>query len=131
MSFWDVVWLIIISFAFVAYLMALFSIFADLFRDTSMSGGLKAVWIVLLIFFPLITALVYIIVRGQGMQERSVAQQREARAQQDEYIRTVAASSSGSSGKSAAEQIADAKSLLDSGTITPDEFAALKAKALA
>jgi hypothetical protein len=124
MSFWEAVWLIIISFAFIAYLMAMFTIIVDLFRDKSVSGVMKAVWFALLIFFPLITALVYLVVRGGGMAERSSRDHRAVRQAEDEYIRSVA----GSAGP--AEQIAEGKRLLDSGAIDAEEFAALKAKAL-
>ncbi|HET9633972.1 MAG TPA: SHOCT domain-containing protein [Terrabacter sp.] len=128
MSFWDIIWFIVVFFAFTAYLMALFWILTDLFRDRELSGWLKAVWIVFLVVFPLITALVYLIARGHGMSERSAQQYAEAQKAQDEYIRSVAGSNGAASG---AEQIAKAKELLDSGAITPDEYAALKQKALA
>jgi hypothetical protein len=77
-----------------------------------------------LIFLPFLTALVYIIARGGGMAERQRAALQRAKADADAYIRDVAA-------KSPADQIADAKKLLDAGTINQDEFARLKAKALA
>jgi hypothetical protein len=123
-SFWDVVWYTLVVFAFVAYLMLLFMILRDLVGDRDLSGWWKAVWVVLLLFVPWITALVYLIARGRGMSERTMAAQLQAKEQTDAYIKTVA-------GKSAADQIADAKTLLDSGTITHPEFEALKAKALA
>ncbi|GAA4355882.1 SHOCT domain-containing protein [Angustibacter luteus] len=125
MSFWDVVWFIIISFAFIAYLMVLFAIIGDLFRDRETSGVVKAIWIVLLIVLPLLTSLVYLIARGSGMAERQAAAVKGAVEQQDAYIKSVAGSTS------PAEQIKHAKDLLDSGAITQDEFASLKAKALA
>ena len=123
MSFWDIIWFIIVSFAFIAYLMVLFNILIDIFRDDSLSGWLKAVWIVLLILFPLITAIVYLVVRGGSMARRRVSDVHAAQAAQDEYIRSVA-------GKSASEEIAQAKALLDAGAISQAEFDALKAKAL-
>jgi hypothetical protein len=83
------------------------------------------VWILCLIFFPFITMVVYLIARGQGMAERNLAAAQGMKAQQDEYIRSVA-----SGGSSPADEIARAKSLLDSGAITQEEFNALKAKAL-
>ena len=92
-------------------------------RDRELSGWWKAVWIVLLLFLPWITALVYLIARGKGMAQRTIGAQRQAKEQADAYIQSVA-------GKSAADQTADAKALLDAGTITDAEFAALKAKAL-
>ena len=129
MSFWDIIWFIIVSFAFIAYLLVLFNIIGDLFRDQDTSGVMKAVWLVLLLFFPFLTALVYLIVRGKGMAERSTAAAAGMKAQQDEYIRTVAGGGGGAA--SSADEIAKARSLLDAGTITQAEFDAMKAKALA
>ena len=122
-SFWDFLWYTLVIFAFVAYLMVLFAILSDLFRDRELSGWWKAVWIVLLVFLPWISALVYLIARGKGMSQRTIGAQRQVKEQADAYIQSVA-------GKSAADQITDAKALLDAGTITDAEFTALKAKAL-
>ncbi len=112
-------------FIFFAYLMVLFSIIGDIFRDRKLAGGWKALWIVLLIFFPFITAIVYLIARGGSMAERSAEAAQQMRHAQDDYIKSVAGSSS------PAEDIAKAKSLLDSGAISQAEFDQLKAKALA
>ncbi|MBZ5741357.1 SHOCT domain-containing protein [Nocardioides mangrovi] len=125
-SFWDFFWFIISFFLLMAYLVVLFQILTDLFRDRSTSGVMKAVWVFFLIVFPLITSLVYLIARGQGMAERNMAAVKAAQASQEEYIRSV---SSGAG--SPADEIARAKALLDSGTITEAEYDALKAKALA
>ena len=122
-NFWDTVWLILMTFVLVAYLLVLFQIIVDLFRDKNLGGFSKAIWFIGLVFLPFLTALLYIIFRGRGMSERQVAAVRDARAETHAYIRSVA-------GKSAAEQIADAKALLDAGTINADEFARQKAKAL-
>ncbi|WP_153145030.1 SHOCT domain-containing protein [Dechloromonas sp. H13] len=122
-NFWDFIWLILSTFVFVAYLLILFQIVADLFRDPDLGGGSKALWLISLIFVPMLTALVYVIVRGTGMATRQRAAIERSKAEAETYIRQVA-------GKSPAEQIADAKALLDAGTITQDEFARLKAKAL-
>ena len=124
MSFWDVVWFICISFLFVAYLMILFTILGDLFRDRETSGVVKAVWVVALVFLPLITSLVYLIVRGSSMADRSARAQAEMERAQDERIRRVAAASSPT------EQIAQAREMLDAGVISQSEYDALKAKAL-
>lgn len=124
MSFWDVVWFIIISFAFVAYLIVLFSIITDLFRDRGTSGWAKAVWFIALILLPFLTACVYLIARGSGMSERQAASYDRAKQQQDEYIKQVAGAAS------PADQIAKAKAMYDQGTITQSEYEALKAKAL-
>ena len=124
MGFWDFFWLLVWSFFFVAYLMLLFQIFGDLFRDT-MSGWLKALWVVALIVAPFLSALIYLIARGREMAERQIAAAQEARAATDQYIQSVAGSSS------PADQIASAKALLDRQAITPAEYERLKAKALA
>ena len=113
-----------LSFAIlISYLMVLFTIVGDVFRDRELSGGAKALWIFCLVFFTFITAIIYIIVRGKGMNERAAAQVQQNKQAADNYIRSVASSP--------ADEIASAKSLLDAGTITADEFATLKAKALA
>ncbi len=125
MSFWDVMWFIFVSFAFFAYLMMLFQIIGDLFRDRELSGWLKAVWMIALVFVPFITALVYIIARGSGMTERQVRSMQDQQAQQESYIRSVTTSSS-----SPTAEIEKAKALLDAGTIDNDEYEALKRKAL-
>ncbi|HEY7721612.1 MAG TPA: SHOCT domain-containing protein [Pedococcus sp.] len=127
MSFWDIVWFIIITFAFMAYLMVLFHIMADLFRDSETSGFVKAVWIIALIFLPLLTSLIYLIVRGKGMTERAQRDAEFIKKQQDAYIREVAGSSSANT---PADQIAQARKLLDSGAISQAEYDQLKAKAL-
>lgn len=123
-SFWDYLWSAVVIFAFIAYLMILFNILADLFwRDHKTSGLVKAVWVIFLIVLPYLTALVYLIVRGKGMAERARKQALQAKQQTDDYIRDAA-------GRSPAQEIADAKALLDAGTISQGEFDALKAKAL-
>ncbi|MGC5165632.1 SHOCT domain-containing protein [Luteimicrobium sp. DT211] len=124
MTVWDYFWWIIGVFLFIAYIFVLIQIFTDLFRDRKLSGGWKAVWIVFLIILPVITGLVYLIARGRGMSERQVAAVSDARAQADTYIKQTASTTP-------AEQIATAKSLLDAGTISQEEFDRLKARALA
>jgi len=123
-SFAQWFWLLIWWFLFFAYLVILFQIIGDLFRDHALSGWWKAVWIIFLIIFPFLTALIYVIARGRGMAERQVQAVQQAKSDTDTYIREVA-------GKSPAEHIADAKALLDAGTIDEAEYAQLKAKALA
>ena len=112
------------AFVFIAYLMVLFSIVGDLFRDHKMSGWAKAAWIFFLIIGFWITALIYLIVRGGGMAQRQQAAMQEAQAQADAYIKQVA-------GNSHADEIAKAQALKDSGALTAAEFTALKKKILA
>ena len=125
MSFWDFFLLMIWSYVFIAYLILLFHIIKDVFRDPDLGGGAKALWIIGLIVVPFLIALVYVITRGRGMAERRAAADRQARAETDQYIQSVASTSS------PAQQISSAKELLDSGSITQTEFDQLKAKALA
>ena len=124
-NFWDLIWWFVWAFAFIAYLFALFAIIGDLFRDQKLNGWWKAVWIIFLIFVPFLTALVYLIARGNGMAERSQKEEKQAQAATDAYIRQTAGAASPS------DEIAKAKALLDSGSITQQEFDLLKAKALA
>jgi hypothetical protein len=123
-NFWDIILLILSTFVSVAYLLVLFQIVVDLFRDPDLGGGSKAIWIIALVFVPLLTALLYVIARGRGMAERQRGAVQKARAETEGYIREVA-------GKGPADHIAAAKALLDAGTITQEEYAKLKAKALA
>ena len=126
MDFWDFFWLLIWTFFLVMYLMILFHIIGDLFRDKDLSGWWKALWIIFLIIFPFLAAFIYLIARGRGMAERQAGEMRKAQVATDQYIKSVA-----SQGSSPADQIASAKSLLDSGAITQEEFEQLKVKALA
>jgi hypothetical protein len=123
-NFWDLVWLMLGAFFFVAYLMILFQVVTDLFRDAKVGGVAKGLWLLALVFLPMLTALVYVITRGEGMAERQRSAHDRAKADAEAYIRQVAG------GQSPADQIASAKKLLDAGTISPEEFARLKAKAL-
>ncbi|MFE3292236.1 SHOCT domain-containing protein [Rhodococcus sp. NPDC059234] len=123
-SIWDLLWYTLVVFAFVAYLLILFQILTDLFRDHAMSAVARILWIIGLILLPYVTAFVYLLTRGRGIAERNRASNLEAKQAADAYIREVA-------GQSGAGQIADAKALLDAGTISQAEFDQLKAKALA
>ena len=123
-NFWDLVWLIFSTFIFISYLIILFQIVVDLFRDPDLGGGSRAIWMIGLVFLPFFTAILYVLTRGKGMAERQRATVQKARTETESYIREVA-------GKSPADQIAAAKALLDAGTITQEEYAKLKAKALA
>jgi ABC-type multidrug transport system fused ATPase/permease subunit len=123
----ELLWLMLAIFFMVIYFMILFTILGDLFRDHDTSGWAKAAWIIGLIIAPFLVALIYLIARGGGMAKRAQAAQVEAQKQFAEYARNVAAQSGEGT---ATDEIARAKQLLDSGTISNEEFEALKAKAL-
>ncbi|MGV1036145.1 MAG: SHOCT domain-containing protein [Candidatus Nanopelagicales bacterium] len=114
-------------FLFFAWFMCLFWALGDIFRSKDLGGGGKTLWVIFVILVPWLGILVYLIARGGGMQQRAMEQAQEAQRAQAEYIKSVTATSGGS----ATDQIASAKSLLDSGAITQDEFNSLKAKSLA
>lgn len=122
-SFGNIIWFFISAFVFIAYLFALFSIISDLFRDRELKGWWKALWLIALVFVPFLTALAYLIFRGQGMAERTVNRVVENTVATEEYIRSVAH-------VSPSDEIAKAKALLDSGTITAEEYEHLKRRAL-
>ncbi len=117
-SFWFFIW--------IAAIMVWFRCLFDLFGDSTLSGWGKAGWAILLIFVPWVGALIYLIARGKSMTDRQMAAVAQQQAAQEKYIQEVAGSSN-----SAADQIASAKALLDSGAISQAEFDTLKAKALA
>jgi hypothetical protein len=123
-GFWDFLWLIIWSFFLISYLMVLFQIIGDIFRDNDLGGFAKTIWIIALLVLPLLTALAYILVRGGGMARRRREDIRHATEEAENYIRGVA-------GRSPATEISEANALLQSGAISQAEFERLKARALA
>jgi Phospholipase_D-nuclease N-terminal/Short C-terminal domain len=122
--FLDVLWSMIIFFAFIIWIWLLITVFADVFRRRDIGGGMKAIWIVFVILLPYLGVLIYLIAEHQGMADRSTAQMQQVKEQQDAYIKSVA-------GTSPTDQIAQAKQLLDSGAISQAEFDSIKTKALA
>jgi len=123
--FLDVFWTIIVFFAWVAWLMILFRVIGDIFRRHDTSGWGKAAWLVFVIVLPFLGVLIYLIANGDQMAKRDVEHARAARAEFDDYVKTVADSSG------PAAEIDRAKQLLDSGAINQAEFDAIKAKAIA
>jgi hypothetical protein len=123
-TFGQVMWTMLVFFAWVLFFWLLFTVFGDLFRRHDISGWGKAGWTLFVIVLPFLGIFVYLISQGRQMGERRTAEMQQAQAHMDSYVRSVA--SSGGS----AEQIAKAKELLDSGVIDQTEFDQLKAKAL-
>ncbi|MEI2716350.1 MAG: SHOCT domain-containing protein [Candidatus Nanopelagicales bacterium] len=123
-TFWDLFATTVWIFLLFAFILVLFYIFSDIFRDHTMGGFAKAIWIIFLILIPPLTSLVYLIVRGKGMQQRALAEAEAAQKAQSQYIQQVAGATD------PAEQIAKAKQLLDQGVIDEAEYSKLKAKAL-
>lgn len=122
-SLWDIVVVFFWAFVFLAALTGVAAVIVDLVRDRELSGWFKALWILFLVFFPLIAVLVYLIARGDGMAKRAITEQKNATAATEEYIRSVASSP--------VDEIERAQRLVESGAITAEEFAAIKARALA
>lgn len=123
-SVWNALWVVFVSFLFISVLMLLFTVIADLFRDKQLGGWAKAIWAIVLIAFPLLGTFVYLIARGQGMSERALQDQLDAKQNVDAYIREVA-------GGGAASELEKASALHGAGRISDAEYAALKAKILA
>jgi Short C-terminal domain/Phospholipase_D-nuclease N-terminal len=123
--FLEVLWDMLIFFAWVIFIWIAITVLIDVFRRHDISGWSKAAWTVFVVLIPWIGVLIYLIVNHEGMAERRYREAASAQAQFDEYVRTTA----GSGG--AAGEIERAKALLDSGAISRDEFEAIKAKALA
>ena len=122
-SFWTFLWGLIVIFFMVVYFIMLFTVVIDVFRRHDASGGKKALWLLFLLFFPLLGLIVYLILNGDGIAQRHAASNQRAQQDFDSYVRGVSGGST--------DQIAKAKELLDSGAITQDEFDKLKAQALA
>ena len=120
--FLDVLWTMILFFAWVAWIWIAITIFVDIFRRHDIGGFAKAAWVVFVIVLPFLGVLIYLIAQHDGMRERSVKQAQAQQAAFDQYVRETA-------GGSAAE-IAKAKELLNAGTISQAEFDAIKAKAV-
>jgi hypothetical protein len=124
--FLDVFWTMLIFFFWVIWIWCLIVVLGDIFRRHDASGWTKALWVIFVLFLPILGVLAYLIVNGGGMAQRNVKAQQTAKAEMDDYVRTVAGSGGG-----AAAEIEKAKQLLDSGAIDAQEYEALKRKALA
>ena len=123
--FLDVLWTMLIFFAWIIWFWLLITVFGDLFRRHDIGGGMKTLWIIFVILLPFLGVFIYLISQGRSMAERNVKGIQAQQAQMDAHIKSVA----GSGG--AANEIEKAKTLLDSGAITQAEYDAIKAKALA
>ena len=125
LSLSEFLWSLLVIFFMVIYFMMLFQVIIDVFRRHDESGVKKALWLIALLVLPLFGLLIYMIVNSEGMAERNVSAVQQSQAAFDEHVRTVAGDGGG-----AAAEIAKANELRQSGAITEQEFAALKAKAL-
>jgi hypothetical protein len=123
--FLNVLWDILIIFAWLIFLWIAITVLIDVFRRHDISGWAKAAWVIFVVLLPWIGVLVYLIVYHQGMADRRYKEAATAQAQFDDYVRQTAGTSA-----SPTAEIARAKELLDSGAITQAEFDAIKAKAL-
>ena len=123
-TFLTFLWSLIVIFFMVIFFILLFHVLGDLFSRHDASGLKKTAWVIFLIVFPFVGLFVYYIANSEGMAQRQMARMRQQQGEMDDYIRTVSASSD------PAAQIANAKALLDNGSITQAEFDQLKAKAL-
>jgi uncharacterized membrane protein YcjF (UPF0283 family) len=121
--FLNILWTMIIFFAWVIFIWVAITVLIDVFRRHDVGGWTKAAWVILVIVLPFIGVLLYLLVNHDGMAKRNAKQAEAQKAQFDEYVRETAGGS--------ASEIAKAKELLDSGAISQDEFDQIKRKALA
>jgi phospholipase D-like protein/putative oligomerization/nucleic acid binding protein len=111
-------------FFFVIWIWILIVILNDLFRDHELSGWAKAAWVLFLVFIPFLTALIYLIARGNGMRDRTIKAQADAKKHFDEYVREQAHTSP-------ADELHKLNDLKEKGAISQGEFDQAKAKLLA
>jgi hypothetical protein len=123
--FLNVLWDMLIFFAWVIFIWIAITVLIDVFRRKDASGWTKALWVIFVVLLPWIGVLVYLIVNHDGMADRRAKETEAAQSQFDDYVRRTAG------GAGAASEIEKAKQLLDSGAITQEEFDSIKAKALA
>jgi len=123
--FADAMWTMLVFFLWIAWFMLLFRVFGDIFRRHDIGGGSKTLWTIFVILLPFLGVFVYLIANNDGMTQRTVSDMQKQQAQMDDYVRSVASSSS------PAAEIEKAQALLDSGAISQSEYEALKAKAIA
>jgi hypothetical protein len=122
-TFGDLLLLVFEMFLFVVWVWILFTIISDLFRNHDMSGGMKALWIVLLVFIPYVTALVYLVIHGTDMRERQLRAQAEAKHAADDYIRAAVHTSP-------ADELHKLHELVERGALTEAEYEQAKGKLL-
>ena len=120
-----VFWTILMIFLWVIWFWILITIIIDIFRSHDLSGWVKALWLVFILFLPLIGVLVYLIARGGKMHEHQVRQAQL----QEEQLRSYVQEAAGS--QSSVDQLAKLADLRDRGVITAEEFDREKAKILA
>ena len=119
-------WTMLLFFGFVVWIWLLIVVFGDIFRSHDMGGFAKALWVLLVIFLPLIGVLIYLITRGGKMQERAAQNPRQQQQEFDTYVQEVAGSEA-----NPADQLTRLAQLRDEGVITEQEFQAQKAKVMA
>ena len=107
-----------------AWIWILISIIGDLFRDHELSGVAKAVWVFFLVFLPFLGVLLYLIVRGNGMRDRTIKAQAEAKQHFDSYVREQAHATP-------ADELHKLNELKEKGALSTEEFDRAKSKLLA
>jgi len=124
-SFGEILLVALEVFFFVIWIWILITILSDLFRDHELSGWGKAAWVLFLVFIPFLTALIYLIARGEGMRDRTIKAQADAKKHFDEYVQQQAQAAS------PADELHKLAELKDKGALSQEEFDQAKAKLLA
>jgi hypothetical protein len=120
----NIFWTMLEIFAFVVYFWLLISIYMDIFRSSDLSGGVKALWVLVVFFLPLFGILLYLIIRGGKMHERAAQQAQQQQEAFDSYVKEAA-------GTSSTDELAKLADLKEKGVLSDAEFEAQKAKLLA
>lgn len=123
-SFGEGLLLVFEFFLLFAWIWILISVISDLFRDHKLSGVAKAVWVFFLVFLPFFGVLLYLIVRGDGMRDRTIKAQADSKKEFDSYVREQAQSGS------PADELHKLAELKEKGALSAEEFDQAKAKLL-
>ncbi|HEX5762946.1 MAG TPA: SHOCT domain-containing protein [Solirubrobacterales bacterium] len=123
-NFGEALLLMLEFFLFVAWFWILIAVVGDLFRDHETSGWGKAAWVFVLLIMPFLGTLIYLIARGDGMRERTIRAQEDAKGQLDSYIREQAHGSP-------ADELHKLNELKEKGALSSEEFERAKVKLLA
>lgn len=124
-SFGELLLLVLEFFLLFAWIWILITVIFDLFRDHELSGIAKAVWVFFLVFLPFLGVLLYLIVRGEGMRDRALKEQADAKKHFDEYVRQQAHAGS------PADELHKLNELKEKGALSAEEFEQAKARLLA
>jgi Short C-terminal domain/Phospholipase_D-nuclease N-terminal len=113
-------------FLWIMWIFLLIRVVSDVFRSHDLTGAGKAGWTLVLIVFPLLGVLVYLLARGNGLHERENRQAQASEEAMRQYLNRI-----GAPGASTSDELTRLAELRDRSVLTDEEFQRLKAKLLA